>query len=85
MSTTTHAAFIENTINITIFGAEKLLFPRALIQCIGPDKKSVLNFQYLLIHSLKHLFWCTKESSPGDGSFEYLQHMFRLSNKKINF
>ena len=30
-------------------------------------------------------FLCSKESSHGDGSFEYPQHMFWLRNKKIIF
>ena len=30
-------------------------------------------------------FGCSKETSQWDGSFEYLQHMFWLRNKKFNF
>ena len=30
-------------------------------------------------------FWCSKEPSHWDGSFEYPQHMFWLINKKIVF
>ena len=30
-------------------------------------------------------FWCSKEPSHWDGSFEYPQHMVWLRNKKINF
>ena len=30
-------------------------------------------------------FWCSKEPSHWDGSFEYPQHMFWLGNKKKNF
>ena len=30
-------------------------------------------------------FWCSKEPSHRDGSFEYPQHMFWLRNKKSNF
>ena len=29
-------------------------------------------------------FGCSKEPSHRDASFEYPEHMFRLSNKKIN-
>ena len=35
--------------------------------------------------SLNICFGCSKEPSHGDGSFEYLQHMFWLRNKKNNF
>ena len=31
------------------------------------------------------MFWCPKEPSHRDGSFEYPQHMFWLRNKKNNF
>ena len=31
------------------------------------------------------MFWCSKEPSHLDGSFEYPQHMFWLRNKKNNF
>ena len=31
------------------------------------------------------MFWCSKEPSHRDGSFEYPQHMFGFRNKKINF
>ena len=30
-------------------------------------------------------FWCSKEPSHRDGSFEYPQHMFWLRNKKKKF
>ena len=30
-------------------------------------------------------FWCSKDPSQWDGSFEYPQHMFWLRNKKNNF
>ena len=30
-------------------------------------------------------FWCSKEPSHQDGSFEYPQHMCWLRNKKIKF
>ena len=30
-------------------------------------------------------FWCSKETSHRDGSFEYPQYMFWLRNKKNNF
>ena len=30
-------------------------------------------------------FWCSKEPSHRDGSFEYPQHMFWWRNKKNNF
>ena len=30
-------------------------------------------------------FWCSKEPSQRDGSFEYQQHMFWLRKKKISF
>ena len=35
--------------------------------------------------SLNICFGCLKEPSNRDGSFEYLQHMFWLRNKKNNF
>ena len=35
--------------------------------------------------SLNVCFGCLKELSHRDGSFEYLQHMFWLRNKKITF
>ena len=31
------------------------------------------------------MFWCSKEPSRGDGSFEYPQHMFCLRNTKKIF
>ena len=37
-----------------------------------------------LVHQFKHLFWCSKEQSHWDCSFEYPHHMFWLRNKKIN-
>ena len=55
---------------------------------IGLDKP---NF---FLHKIKNIFlpisfiicfWCSKEPSQSDGSFEYPQHVFRLRNKKINF
>ena len=30
-------------------------------------------------------FWCSKEPSHRDGSFDHLQHMVGLRNKKNNF
>ena len=50
----------------------------------------------LLTHQFKHVFWvlkrtvslrwwCSKEPSIWDGSFEHPQHMFWLKNKKNNF
>ena len=41
--------------------------------------------QYRKIDSLNMCFWCSKEPYHGEGSFEYLQHMFWLRNKKNNF
>ena len=40
--------------------------------------------QYIIFlsSSLNICFWCSKEPSLWDGSFEYLQHMFWLRNKK---
>ena len=35
--------------------------------------------------NLNICFGCSKEPSPWDGSFEYLQHMFWLRNKKNSF
>ena len=35
--------------------------------------------------SLNMCFGCSKELSDQDGSFEYPQHMFWLSNKKYSF
>ena len=35
--------------------------------------------------NLNICFGCSKEPSHRGGSFEYLQHMFWLRNKKINF
>ena len=35
--------------------------------------------------SLNMCFWCSKELSHRDGSYEYPQHMFWLRYKKNNF
>ena len=34
---------------------------------------------------LNIMFWCSKEPSHRDGSFEYQQHMFWLRNKNYKF
>ena len=39
----------------------------------------------ILSISLNMCFWCSKELSHWDGSFEYPQYMFWLRNKKNNF
>ena len=44
--------------------------------------KIVIIFLYI---SLNICFWCSKEPSHRDRSFEYPQHMFWLRNKKNNF
>ena len=54
---------------------------------MGPDKDSLctkIAFISLPI-SLNMCFGCSKEPSHQDGSFEFPQHMFWLSNKKNNF
>ena len=53
---------------------------------IGTDKDSLctLNCIDFLTHQFKHVFWCSKELSHLDGSFEYPQHKFWLRNKKNN-
>ena len=54
---------------------------------IGPvkqKKKRKIAIIFLSI-SLNMCVWCSKEPSHRDGSFEYLQHMFWLENKKNNF
>ena len=54
--------------------------------CDGVPSTSALvltyNCKYFLIHQFKHVFWCSKEASHGDCSFEHQQHMFWLGNKK---
>ena len=58
-----------------------------MMETIGPVKQKLfaLNCDYFLIHQFEHVFWCTKEPSHRDGSYEYPQHMFWLRNKKNNF
>ena len=54
---------------------------------IGPDKpknKSKIVIIFLSI-SLNVCYWCSKETSHWDGSFEYPQHMVWLRNKKNNY
>ena len=36
-------------------------------------------------HQFKNVFWCSKEPSHRDVSFEYPQYMFCLRNKETNF
>ena len=62
-------------------------WPRSLKIIIGSVKqkkmrKIVIIFLFI---SLIMCFWCSKELSYRDGSFEYPQHMFWLRNKKIFF
>ena len=53
---------------------------------IGPNRQvSVCSIMIIFLSiSQNKCFGCSKEPSPWDGSFEYPQHMFWLSNKKLN-
>ena len=48
-------------------------------------KNFSLNCDYLLSISLNMCFWCSKEPSHLDGSFEHPQHMLWMGNKKSHF
>ena len=54
---------------------------------IGPVKQTNLRKIVIIFLSisLNMCFGCSKELSPREGSFEYPQHMFWLTNKKNNF
>ena len=55
---------------------------------IEPDKQNQIQHKIVMIFLSiisNMFFWCSKERSHGDGSFEYPQHMFWLRNKKIIF
>ena len=43
-------------------------------------QRKIVNIFLLIIFNI--CFWCLKELSQWDGSFEYPQHMFWLINKK---
>ena len=50
---------------------------------MGPDKDSAPKIAFISLPiSLNMCFGCSKEQSHREGSFEYPQHMFWLSNKK---
>ena len=62
-------------------------FPIHIDRTIGLDKQS---FERKIVNiflpvSFNICFWCSKEPSQRDGSFEYPQHMFWLKKKENDF
>ena len=63
------------------------LIGTSFVYGIGPVKQIKLRKIAIIFLSisLNMCFWCSKEPSHRDGSFEYPQHMFWLRNKKNDF